>query len=167
MWYLDTSSVFGHYHPSVLILLWRDGRALALVQFSFGELSGSQLLGLQGHNHDVSNIICDHVPPTERVIVEWGILNSDVATRIPKTPTLKFLECGPALNDIRKIHNGIGIILHVSGTVDRHLHGAKSSEDGFQTFTIVNHRYLLVDGTASFVPNDGVVEVKNQDARGL
>lgn len=162
---LNPSSVLGHYHPTVL--LRGDGWTRTLVQFPFGDPGGWELLGLQGHNHDVSSILRDHVPSTERVIVEWGILNSEVAARIPKTLTLKSLECGPALGDIREIHNGIGVILHISGTVYRHLRGSQLSEDGFQTFAIVDNRYLLVDGTTSFIPNDGVVEVKDQDARGL
>jgi len=165
--YLNSSSVLGHYHPTVLVLLWGNGWTRTLVQFPFGEPSGLGLLGLQGHNHNVSSILRDHVPPTERVIVERGVLNSKVATRIPKTLTLKPLECGPALDDIREIHNGIGVILHISGTVDRHLRGPKLSEDGFQTSAVVDNRHLPVNGTKSFIPNDGVVEIKDQDACGL
>ena len=165
--HLNPSSVFGHYHPTVLVLLWGNRWARTLLQFPFGEPSGLGLLGLQRHNHDVSSILRDHVPPTERVIVERGVLNSEVATRISKTLTLKSLERGPALGDIRKIHNGIGVILHIGGTIDRHLRGPKLSEDGFQTSAVVDNRYLPVDGTTSFIPNDGVVEVKDQDARSL
>lgn len=165
--HLNSSSALGHYHPTILVLLWGGAsRTRALVYSPFGRLSGSRLFGLQGHNHDVSSVFWDRVPPTKRVIIERRILNSEVATRISKTLTLKFLECGSALSDIREIHNGIGIILHISGTVDRHLRGAEPSKDGFQTFAIVDNRHLPVDRT-SFLQNDGVVEVENQDARSL
>jgi len=106
------------------------------------------------------------MPPTERVIVERHILDSEVTTRIPETLTLKLLECGPALSDIWKIHNGIGVILRISGTVDGHLRSAKLSEDGLQTLAIVDDRHPLTDGSTSCIQNDGVVEVENQDARG-
>ena len=107
------------------------------------------------------------MPPSERVIVERRITNSEVTTRIPETPALKLMERGSALSDVRKIHNSIGIILQISGTVDRHLHGTELSEDGLQPFAIVDDRHLLVNCTTAFIPNDREVEVKNQDTRGL
>ena len=107
------------------------------------------------------------MPPAERIIVERGIFNSEVATRVPETPTLELPKCDPALIDTRKVNDRIGVILHISRAVDRHLRGTKLSEDGFQPFAIVNDRHLLVDGATGFIRNDGVVEVKNQDAGGL
>ena len=165
--HLYSSSVLGHYHPTVLVLLWRGRRTRALVQPQSRELIGSQLFRLQGHGYDISSILQGYMPPSERVIVERRITNSEVTTRIPETPTLKLLECVSALSDVRKIHNSIGIILQISGTVDRHLHGTELSEDRLQPFAIVDDRHMLVNCTTTFIPNDREVEVKNQDARGL
>ena len=164
--HLDSSSVLGHYHPAVL-LLRRDGRTRTLVQPQLGKLSALRLLRFQGHGHDVSSILWEHMPPSECVIVERHIYNSEVTTRISETLTLKLLECGSALSNVRKIHNCIWIILQIGGTVDRHLRGTELSEDGLQPFAIVDDRHLLVNCTTCFIPNDREVEVKNQDARGL
>lgn len=105
--------------------------------------------------------------PAECVIVERCILDSEVTARIPETLTLKPLERSSAFSDIRKVHDGVGVILDISGAVNRHLRGAKFSKDGLQTFAIVDNRHLLVDGATSFIPDDGIVEVENQNTRGL
>ena len=106
------------------------------------------------------------MPPTERVIVKGRIFDSEVATRVPEAPTMKPPKCDLALNDAWEVNNGIGVILHISRTVDRHLRGTELSEDRLQPFAIVDDRHLLVDGTTSLVQNNGVVEVKDKDARG-
>ena len=80
---------------------------------------------------------------------------------------MKLLECGSAPSGVRKIDNCVGIILQIGRTIDRHLRGAELSEDGLQPFPIVDDRHLLVNYTTSFIPNDGEVEVENQDACGL
>ena len=158
--------MFGHYHPTPTLLRGAC-RTRALVQFLFGDLDRLWLLLFHGHNYDVPSILRVYVSPTESVIVERGVFNSEVATRVPKTPTLKLLKRCPALNDTRKVDHCIGVILHISRAVDGHLRSTKLSEDGLQPFAIVDDRHLLVDGTTSFIQNDGVVEIKNQDAGGL
>ena len=107
------------------------------------------------------------MPPTKRVIVKWGILNSEVTAGIAETLTLKLLKRRPALSDIRKVHDSKGVILQISRTVDRHLRSTKLSENGFQTFAVIDHRDLLADSVPSFVPNNGVVEVQNQNTGAL
>ena len=156
-----------HYHPTPPTLLRGAGRTWAPIQPLFGDLDRPRLLGFHRHNYDVSSIFWVCVPPTEGVIVERRIFNSEVSTRVPKTPTLKLPKRDPALINTRKVNDCIGVILHISRAVDRHLRGAKLSEDGLQPFAIVDDRHLLVDGNASFIQNDGVVEIENQDTGGL
>lgn len=107
------------------------------------------------------------MPPTKRVIVKWSVSDSEVATRKPETLTLELPKCRPALSYTREVHNGIGIILQISRTVDRHLRGAEISKYGFQTLGIVNHRHLLADCVAIFRPNNGIVKIQDQDTSGL
>ena len=94
------------------------------------------------------------MPPTKCIIIERGILNSEVATRIPETSTLEPLKCCSAPTDIRKVRNGIRVILGVSGTVDCNLRGTKLSEGGFQTLAIVDHCHLFTDGATILVSSN-------------
>ena len=162
--HLNSSSVFGHYHSTPLAPLRRTSRTRAPVQVLFGGLHRPWLFGFQRHHHDVSSVLRDDVPPTKRVIVERRIFDSEVATRVPEAPSLKLPKGDPALRDTWKVNNGIGVILHISRAVDRHLRGTELSEGRFQPLAVVDNRHLFVDGATSLVQNDGVVEVKNQNA---
>ena len=122
---------------------------------------------LQGYVDDCPSIFRSYVPPTKGVIVKRDVLDSKVSTRIPKAPTLKLLDGRLAPSDRREVYNCVGIILQMSWTVDRHPRSTKPSEYWLQTLAIVYDRHLFVDGIRSFLPNDGVVEVQDQNPSGL